>query len=621
MKVVVCALFLLGLLTPTRCFSRTQLIEEFLEQRSITSLLLLHCVQEPVDQDVIRIASALRQSFHGSVYYLDVTGTRFQRQFQWHMFYERYKTAITLNLECSGMESVLSHLSENAYFNGTFHWLMFGGRNFEQVTCLLSAQNINYDASIMLVFDRGDRADVPRIFEVYDVRGTVKRRGGRVSFELLGTVSSLNQLPKRRARSQDLEGIELWTALATIDKHQSQPFIEYLNTVKRQTTYTATIHSYQLVKLLEMKLNFNFYTVFRHPKSLNNSNIFMLPFATIVWLAISLIFGAVALLIALLIVCIHRTGRSRSTLDWLVEQSLLGTLGMVCQQGIHHRIITWSSNRVLVLVAMCSSMILFQFYCSFIVGYQLITPPKTINTLEKLVDSEIQMTVENLSYQRDFFLRTNNPTALKLYETKILPNKYGGFVNLSFGMQLVRQGGYAFHCETSYGNALIIETFTEREICELQQVQLYPQRPVHLPLVKGSPLRELFKVNLQLLKERGLLAYHHARYYTPRPKCNQQSSTHTEQIQLADVRFAFVLLAAGMATSAALLASELVFLRVRTWWHERQAYLATPPPSMNPDACDPLAHTSMYQRAEEGVATALTSKSSNVVFCLHWQAL
>nr|QXO34898.1 ionotropic receptor Ir75h2 [Anopheles arabiensis] len=635
MKVVVCALFLLGLLTPTRCSSRTQLIEEFLEQRSITSLLLLHCVQEPVDQDVIRIASALRQSFHGSVYYLDVTGAHFRRHFQWHMFYERYKTAITLNLECSGMESVLSHLSDNAYFNDTFHWLMFGGRNFEQVTCLLSAQNINYDASIMLVFDRGDRADVPRIFEVYDVRGTVKRRGGRVSFALLGTVSSLNQLPKRRARSHDLEGIELWTALATIDKLQSQSFIEYLNTVKRQTSYTATIHSYQLVKLLEMKLNFKliviltedwrldligknssrgvvgqiqtkqvdfattpfaitperiaifettieiahgtFYTVFRHPKSLNNSNIFMLPFTTIVWLAISLIFGAVALLIALLIVCIHRTGRSRSTLDWLVEQSLLGTLGMVCQQGIHHRIIRWSSNRVLVLVAMCSSMILFQFYCSFIVGYQLITPPKTINTLQKLVDSEIKMTVENLSYHRDFFLvtlrgarRTNNPAALKLYETKILPNRYGGFVNLSFGMQLVRQGGYAFHCETSYGNALIIETFTEREICELQQVQLYPQRPVHLPLIKGSPLRELFKVNLQLIKERGLLAYHHARYYTPRPKCNKQSSTHTEQIHLADVRFAFVLLAAGMATSAALLASELVFLRLRTWWHERQ---------------------------------------------------
>uniref|UniRef100_A0A6E8V0X4 Ionotropic glutamate receptor C-terminal domain-containing protein n=1 Tax=Anopheles coluzzii TaxID=1518534 RepID=A0A6E8V0X4_ANOCL len=525
------------------------------------------------------------------------------------MFYERYKTAITLNLECSGIESVLSHLSDNAYFNDTFHWLMFGGRNFEQVTCLLSAQNINYDASIMLVFDRGDRADVPKIFEVYDVRGTVKRRGGRVSFELLGTVSSLNQLPK---------------------KHQPRPLIEYLNTVKRQTSYTATIHSYQLVKLLEMKLNFKliviltedwrfdligknssrgvvgqiqtkqvdfattpfaitperiaifettieiahgtFYTVFRHPKSLNNSNIFMLPFTTNVWLAITLIFGAVALLIALLIVCFNRTGRSRSqsTFEWLVEQSLLGTLGMVCQQGIHHRIIWWSSNQVLVLVAMCSSMILFQFYCSFIVGYQLITPPKTINTLQKLVDSEIQMTVENLSYQHDFFRRTNNPAALKLYETKILPNRYGGFVNLSFGMQLVRQGGYAFHCETSYGNALIIETFTEREICDLQQVQLYPQRPVHLPLIKGSPLRELFKVNLQLIKERGLLAYHHARYYTPRPKCNKQSSTHTEQIYLADVRFAFVLLAAGMAASAALLGSELVFLHLRTWWHERQ---------------------------------------------------
>lgn len=28
---------------------------------------------------------------------------------------------------------------------------------------------------------------------------------------------------------------------------------------------------------------------------------------------------------------------------------------------------------------------------------------------------------------------------------------------------------------------------------------------------------------------------------------------------------------------------------------------------MNPDACDPLAHTSMYQRAEEGVGYYISS--------------
>uniref|UniRef100_A0A182P5M8 Uncharacterized protein n=1 Tax=Anopheles epiroticus TaxID=199890 RepID=A0A182P5M8_9DIPT len=611
--------------------TQAQLIQEFLQQRSITSLMVLHCVREPTDQDVIRIVKMLRETFLGTVFYLDVTGARFRQQFQWHMFYERYKTAITLNLECSGMESVLGHLSEHSYFNATFHWLMFGGRNFEQVSCLLSNQNINYDTSITLVFDRNGPEDVPRFYEVYDVLGTVKRRGGRISFELLGIVSSLLELPKSAARKPDLNGIMLWTALTTANQHQPRPFVEKLNSSKRPKSYSATNHAYQMVKLLQMKLNFKltmvltndwrfdlighnssqgvvgqvqtklvdfaitpfavtaeriticdytieigrgtFYTVFRHPKSLNKSNIFLLPFETSLWIGVCLIFGTIASLLALSIGCLQRGRPGRSSyLDWLVEQSLLGTVGMVCQQGFHHRTITLSSNRILVLVAMASSMMLLQFYSSFIVGYQLITPPKTINTLEKLVDSSIKMAVENLSYQHDFFHRTTNPAALKLYEAKILPSRYG-FVNLTFGMQLVKQGGYAFHCETSYGNALIIETFTEREICELQQVQLYPQRPVHLPLVKGSPLRELFKINLQLLKERGLVAYHHSRYYIPKPKCNKQSSNHAEQIYLADVRFAFLLLAGGMAASVAMLSCELAFVRFRNWClrRERQA--------------------------------------------------
>ncbi|XP_053666015.1 ionotropic receptor 75a-like [Anopheles marshallii] len=524
------------------------------------------------------------------------------------------------------MDRVLGQLSENGYFNSTFHWLMFGGRSFEQASCLLSKQNINYDTSITLVFDEYNPQNITR-YEVYEVTGTVKRRGGRVNFELLGIVPSLMDLPKRAALQRDLEGIELRTALTTVNQHQPRPFIEKLNSARRPKSYSATTHCYQMVKLLQMKLKFKltmilasdwrfdligqnsshgvvgqlqanhvdfgitpfamaperfpiceftieiahgtFYTVFRHPKSLNNNNIFLLPFETLLWIMIGIIFCAVALIQAISIVCNQQPASVRSCIDSLVDQSLLGTLGVLCQQGLHHRIIGIDSNKILILVAMAFSMLMLQFYSTFIVSYQLITPPKTINTLEKLLDSNIKMAVENLSYQYDFFRRTKDPTALKLYESKILPNKYG-FVNLSFGIQLVKRGGYAFHCETSYGNTLIIETFTEREICELQQVELYPQRPVHLPMVKGSPLRELFKVNLQLLKERGLMAYHHSRNYIPRPKCNKHSNNHAEQIYLTDMRFAFLLLAVGMAASVAMLSWELAFERLQHWWRRYQ---------------------------------------------------
>uniref|UniRef100_A0A182M0W1 Ionotropic glutamate receptor C-terminal domain-containing protein n=1 Tax=Anopheles culicifacies TaxID=139723 RepID=A0A182M0W1_9DIPT len=633
MKLALCTVLLLQALNLFQCSAtRVLLIEEFLHQRSITSLIVLHCVQEQVDQDVIRMAETLRNSFLGTIYYTDVSKTHFKHQFHRHMFYERYKTAITMNLECSGMEGVLEQLSANAYFNSTFHWLMFGGRNYEQAICLLSDQNINYDSSITLVLDEFKPENVSR-YEVYDVTGTVKRRGGRIQFQLLGIVSSLVELPRRIVPKRDLNGIELRTSLTTANQHQPRPFLEKLNSVKKPRSYSAVSHSYQMVKLLQMKFKFKlvmvlttdwrfdllgqnsshgvvgqletkqvdfaitpfaltvervfrfdftieiahgtFYTVFRHPKSLNNNNIFLLPFETLLWVVIGLTFGAVALIQALSIVSNQQTVPAQSSIDCLIDQSLLGTLGVLCQQGLHHRIIGNSSNKILILVAMVFSMLLLQFYSTFIVGYQLITPPKTINTLEKLVDSNIKMAVENLSYQHDFFDRTKNPVALKLYETKILPNKYG-FVNLSFGLELVKHGGYAFHCETSYGNTLIIETFTEREICELQQVELYPQRPVHLPMIKGSPLRELFKVNLQLLKESGLMAYHHSRNYIPKPKCNKQSNNHAEQIYLTDVRFAFLLLGAGMAASVAMLSWEFAFERVQHWRRIRQRGLNIP---------------------------------------------
>lgn len=51
--------------------------------------------------------------------------------------------------------------------------------------------------------------------------------------------------------------------------------------------------------------------------------------------------------------------------------------------------------------------------------------------------------------------RTKRPIILQLYERKILPNEYG-FVNVSLGTALVKQGGHAFHCDTSYVNTWIM---------------------------------------------------------------------------------------------------------------------------------------------------------------------
>lgn len=51
--------------------------------------------------------------------------------------------------------------------------------------------------------------------------------------------------------------------------------------------------------------------------------------------------------------------------------------------------------------------------------------------------------------------------------------------------------GYAFHVDVATAYKIITDTFTEREVCELTEIQLYP--PQHMVAIaqKGSPLRKM----------------------------------------------------------------------------------------------------------------------------------
>lgn len=51
--------------------------------------------------------------------------------------------------------------------------------------------------------------------------------------------------------------------------------------------------------------------------------------------------------------------------------------------------------------------------------------------------------------------RTNVDVIHDLYERKVLSHEFG-FTNVSMGISLVKRGGYAFHCDNSYGNTFIM---------------------------------------------------------------------------------------------------------------------------------------------------------------------
>ncbi|XP_050083946.1 ionotropic receptor 75a-like [Anopheles aquasalis] len=239
-----------------------------------------------------------------------------------------------------------------------------------------------------------------------------------------------------------------------------------------------------------------------------------------------------------------------------IELAILITVGMFSQQGYDGAEVKLVAKRLALFAYTMFSVVLLQFYLSFIMGYQLIDPPKTINTMEQLIASSLDFSIENMSYNMDFFNRTKDPVAIKLHQERVLPNKQV-YVNVSHGIALVKKGGHAFQCETSYAYAYISETFTEKEICELHHVSLFPHRAIHIAVSKGNPIRELFRVNLQHLKETGLVSYHLSRYFLRMPPCIKRSN-QTTQINVIDVYSAFMLLAAGMLLSCIILLLEFV---------------------------------------------------------------
>lgn len=105
------------------------------------------------------------------------------------------------------------------------------------------------------------------------------------------------------------------------------------------------------------------------------------------------------------------------------------------------------SARLVILSALFFSILLFQFYSSFIVGSLLTESPKTIRTIQQLLDSRLECGIDEVSYIRDIFNHAIDPIAIKLYHTKILAKN--NVFSLEKGLELIKRGGFAFHTDIS----------------------------------------------------------------------------------------------------------------------------------------------------------------------------
>ncbi|XP_055527122.1 uncharacterized protein LOC129719748 [Wyeomyia smithii] len=275
-----------------------------------------------------------------------------------------------------------------------------------------------------------------------------------------------------------------------------------------------------------------------------------------------------------------------------LSKSILLFLGGVCQQGLSE-IPHLPSGKCTSLFILLFGYLMFQYYSASIVGSLLMAPPRNIKTLRNLIDSRLVLGIEDIPYSRDYFVRTQDEDSLELYRKRIsffnekTQLNESHYLNAADGLALVKAGGYAFHVAISAGYKIIRETFSELEVCELAEIDMFPRSAQWMVAIvqKNSPYRDVITYGLRRLNEAGIMDHQRHVWQEPKPKCVRKIAPTDLIVGMDSVYSAFILLFAGSLLSAGLLLIEILHHRLRTgfrWnprrWH-RDRQLLRPQPA------------------------------------------
>lgn len=188
--------------------------------------------------------------------------------------------------------------------------------------------------------------------------------------------------------------------------------------------------------------------IFRHPKLVDAAHVFTTPFTNIAWICIFIVCVISSYFLRqIFVVENHRKIKTHFADQTINEDSwsnsILLVFGIILQQGYANEPILVSS-RIVTLTVLFFSLLIFQFYSSFIVGSLLTEPPKTIKTMKQLLHCPLEFGVDNMPYILDNFEQSIEESAVKLYQ-RIIQTRNESVMTLDEGLNLIKTGGFAFN--------------------------------------------------------------------------------------------------------------------------------------------------------------------------------
>nr|QNH68025.1 ionotropic receptor 1 [Apriona germarii] len=302
--------------------------------------------------------------------------------------------------------------------------------------------------------------------------------------------------------------------------------------------------------------------IFRQPTLSYVTNIYTLPFDDYVWLSSIFLVVVVGFFLYITIKWEWKKAKYEKIdeepypelRDSVADVAIL-SLGAVCQQGA--AAIPFSvPGRITTIMLFISLMFLYTSYSACIVAL-LQSSSNSIQTLEDLLKSRLQIGVDDTVFSRFYFTNETEPIRRALYLQKVAPpGKKNNFMSIEEGVRKLKEGLFAFHMETGPGYKIIAEVFREEEKCGLQEIQFLQVTDPWLAIQKNSSYKELLKIGLRKIQETGLQSREVGLIYTKKPICTSRGSSFVS-VGIVDSYPAALVLAWGLMAAVAVFAAEI----------------------------------------------------------------
>lgn len=173
------------------------------------------------------------------------------------------------------------------------------------------------------------------------------------------------------------------------------------------------------------------------------------------------------------------------------------------------------------------------------------------------------------------------------YKLKIQQKTGLNYFDAKEGLRKIKEGDFGFNVDSAVAYKYLSENLNQKEICELQEILLFPISPVTSPVKKGSPFLEFFRnrfvliymtqlyakgitsfISFQKMVEGGITNYQDQHWMHPRPECFH-SVTDVSQVDLKEFLPALLFLLAGVFCSLVILFMEIFWVKI-TFFAQRR---------------------------------------------------